>query len=226
MRRLAPILLLTASIALPAGADSGETVRTFQKTFPGSGLETVSLDVPVGEVEMKATDAGNAGDVQVEIRFVCDRHRRLSVCTDRAKKMKVTTDRDGDRIAVKVHKLSSWGDSGLHVKAYVTAPRGLSVRADLGVGELSVSGFEGDVDADLGVGEAHVSAPESAVRTVSVDTGIGEGHLFAGGRHYSSEGLFTREIHWSDGPGRSRIAIDCGVGEAHVRLERAVQARR
>ena len=217
MRRLAfLIFILLPAIALPARADRDQTVRTFTQSFPGAGLSRISLDIPVGEVEVTAADRP---DVEVEIRVLCDRDR-LAACTERAKKATITAGRSGDRISVRLTKGSSWGHHGLKVKAFVTAPRRLAVHTDLGVGELRIDGFAGDVSADLGVGEVHVTAPEAAVRSVSVDTGIGEGHLVAAGRHWSSEGLFTREIHWRDGAGDARINVECGVGEAHVRLDR------
>lgn len=217
MRRFAfLIFVLSSTIALPAHADRDRVVRTFTQTFPGAGLAAVSLDIPVGEVRVTAADGP---DVQVEVRVLCDRGH-LSSCTERAKKATITAGRSGDRITLRLTKGSGWGHRGLVVKAFVTAPRRLAVNTDLGVGELRIDGFAGDVSADLGVGEVHVTAPEAAVRSVSIDTGIGEGHLVAAGRHWSSEGLFTREIHWRDGAGDSRIDVDCGVGEAHVRLGR------
>ena len=217
MRRFAfSIFILLAAIALPARADRDQVVRTFTQSLPAAGVSAVSLDIPVGEVEVKA---GDGPDVQVEIRVLCDRGR-LASCTSRAKKAQITAGRSGDRVTVRLAKSHGWGNHGIQVKAFVTAPRRLAVSTDLGVGVLRIDGFAGNVNADLGVGEVHVTAPEAAVRSVTVDTGIGEGHLIAAGRHWSSEGLFTREIRWNDGGGDSRINVDCGVGEAHVRLER------
>jgi hypothetical protein len=217
MRRFAFLaLVLLPAIAQPARADQHQTVRTFTQSFPGAGVATVALDIPVGEVRITADDGP---DVQVEIRFTCDRDR-LASCTERAKKATITAGRSNDRVDVRLTKGSGWGHHNLQVKAFITAPRRLAVKTDLGVGELHIDGFTGNVTADLGVGEVHVTAPEAAVHSVSVDTGIGEGHLIAAGRHWSSEGLFTRDINWSDGTGSSRISVDCGVGEAHVQLER------
>lgn len=208
--------VLFAAVALPARADHDQTVRTFTQTFPGAGVATLTLDIPVGEVRVTAADGP---DVQVEIRFTCDRDH-LALCTERAKKATVTAGRSGDRVDVRLTRASGWGHHSLQVKAFITAPRRLAVRTDLGVGELHIDGFAGNVTADLGVGEVRVSAPEATVRSVSVETGVGEGHLYAAGRHWSSEGLFTRDINWSDGAGQARISVDCGVGEARVRLDR------
>ncbi len=222
MRRYAflSLLLLSVAIAQPARGDNDDqTVRTFTKTFPGAGISTLVLDVPIGAVEITAADGA---DLQVEIRVVCDRDH-LRSCTERAKKLTLSAGRSGDRVDVRVGKGAGGGNHSLHIKAFVTAPRQLAVKADLGIGELHIDGFAGDVTADLGVGEVHVSAPEAAVRSVSIETGVGEGHLTAAGRHFSSEGLFTRDIDWSAGTGRARIAVDCGVGEAHVRLDGGVR---
>ncbi|HEV7666896.1 MAG TPA: hypothetical protein VGS22_00105 [Thermoanaerobaculia bacterium] len=220
MRRIAFLcFLFAAAIARPILANDDQTVRTFTKTFPGSGLKDVVLDIPVGEVQVTASDVD---EVQVDLRVLCDRDH-LKTCTERAKRLTFTAGRSENRVDVRASKSSGWGNHGLHVKAFVTAPRRLSVKADLGVGELHIDGFASDVTADLGVGEVHVTAPEAAVHSVSVDTGVGEGHLIAAGRHWSSEGLFTREIDWRDGVGNARISVDCGVGEAHVQLDRGVR---
>ena len=217
MRRFAVLaLLLLPAVALPARADQDQTVRTFTQSFPGAGVATVVLDIPVGEVSVTAADGP---DVQVEIRFTCDPDH-LTSCTERAKKATITAGRSNDRVDVRLTRGSGWGHRNLQVKAFITAPRRLAVKTDLGVGELHIDGFSGNVTADLGVGEVHVTAPEAAIHSVSVDTGVGEGHLIAAGRHWSSEGLFTRDINWSEGTGSSRISVDCGVGEAHVRLDR------
>ncbi len=206
--------LLALAWAEPARANDDQVVRTFTKNFPAAGLRSVSLDVAVGEVEVVAADVP---EVQVDLKVLCSR-RGLKSCTQRAQHVTFSAARSEERISVKARRTSGWGN--LHIKAVITAPRSLGVNADLSVGELHIDGFEGNVVADLGVGEVHVSAPESAFRSVSVDTGVGEGHLIAAGRHWSSEGLFTREIVWNEGKGASRISIDCGVGEAHVRLDR------
>jgi len=72
------------------------------------------------------------------------------------------------------------------------------------VGSLTIEGIAADVTADLGVGEVHVTLPKESIGSAAIDTGIGEASLVASGRRYSSEGLFTRTIHWNQGPGHAR----------------------
>jgi len=110
------------------------------------------------------------------------------------------------------------GGRGLHVIAKINVPRDLPLWTDLGVGELNVEGTEGDLTLDLGVGEVNVTLPKEAIRSVNLDTGIGEANLNADGRHYERAGLIARQLNWNEGKGNARVKVDCGVGEIGVSL--------
>ena len=61
--------------------------------------------------------------------------------------------------------------------------------------------------------------PAAAVGEVSVDTGVGEATLYADGRHVEGKGFVGKSLNWSKGRGKAAITVDCGVGEADIRLE-------
>lgn len=207
---LAAVLLC----AVPALAEDDETVRSFQKKIPAGGVDRVHVDFPVGEVEVTGT-SGN--DLDARLDLVCDNDN--SRCREAARKVRFVYDTSGDELRLRVRDWPKGKMKGLHVRARIGVPRALALRAELGVGELTVKGIENDVTADLGVGEVSVSLPESAVGSVHVDTGIGEASINAGGRRYESAGLFVREVSWKKGTGRARVEVDCGVGEASVSLQ-------
>ena len=215
MKKLTLALVAVLLCAVPALADDDETVRSFQKRIPASGVDSIHLDFPVGEVEVTGW---SEGDLDARLDLVCDRDS--SRCREAAQKVRFVYDTSGDELRLRVRDWPKGKMKGLHVRARISVPRALALRAELGVGELTVKGVESDLTADLGVGEVNITLPESAIGSVSLDTGIGEASLSAGGRHYESAGLFVREVNWkTKGTGRSRVEVDCGVGEINVSLK-------
>jgi len=218
---LPALLLLAVASAAPALADRERLVRDESKAFPLEGARVLRLDVGVGEVHVDAT-AGDRVEARLQLRCEHDSGR----CRDRAARLALTATRGaGDELRLEL------GDEdhphrnrhGMHypeVELRLLVPATMDVAIDLGVGELELNGIEGDVTADLGVGEVSVEVPESAVRSVGIDVGIGEAQLSPRQyeMHHSGFLFLGNEVDWRDGEGRSRINVDIGVGEAHVRL--------
>jgi hypothetical protein len=208
------LLILAAALlwVVPAGAK--ETVRSFRQQIPVGGAGKIHLDFPVGKVEVTAWDSR---EVDVDVRIVCN--KPSSRCERAAQELRLVYNTTGDQLEVKIAHWPHWsGTKNLNVVAVLRVPRDLPLRADLGVGELTIDGIASDVTADLGVGEVHVTLPKEAIGSADIDTGVGEASLVADGRRYSSEGLFSRQINWNKGSGRGRVKVDCGVGEIHVTL--------
>jgi hypothetical protein len=213
MKKLA--LLLGAALlgSLPAAAD--EVVRTLDRQFSAADLSGIHLDFPVGGMEV---EAGTGRQVRVQLKLECDSARQ-SRCVEAAKGIEVVAGKSGDRLHVQLKGWPKVGTRGLEAHYVVSVPRDLALRAELGVGEMRISGLENDLDADVGVGEITVKMAESTVASVSVDTGVGDANLFAQGRRWESSGLVSRELKWHEGHGKAAINVDCGVGEAEVRLD-------
>jgi hypothetical protein len=213
MKKLILALAAVLLSAAPALADDDETVRSFQKRIPLAGIDRIHLDFPVGKVEVTGW---SESDVEARLDLVCDRDSTR--CREAARKVRFVYDTPGDELRLRVRDWPKSKMQGLHVRARISVPRALALTTELGVGELRVNGIESDLIADLGVGEVRVTLPRSAVGSVSLDTGIGEASLSAGGRRYESAGLFVREVKWNEGTGRARVEVDCGVGEINVAL--------
>jgi hypothetical protein len=207
------ILILAAALlwTLPAAA---ETVRNFSKQIPTDGIQKVELDCPVGEI---AVDAGDGPGVQLDVRLAC--HRDSDSCREAAQKVRLVESTDDGELHVEIKSWPKLTGNGLEAHVHVRMPRGLPLDADLGVGEMRLTGFTGDVKSNVGVGELTLALPASAVSSVHADTGIGEANLVAAGHHYESAGLFTKALRWTKGTGASKVSADCGVGEINVRLE-------
>ncbi|HSN89423.1 MAG TPA: hypothetical protein VL025_21850 [Thermoanaerobaculia bacterium] len=208
------ILSVAAALlcALPASAE--EVVRTFQKQLSAGDVESIHIDIPVGELEI---EAGDGPQVETRVELLCKNTKPR--CLEAARNVRFVYSTDDGRLHFQLKDWPKTNTRGLQVRALFTVPRTLPLRTELGVGELTVNGLEADLQVDLGVGEVNVTMPETAVGSVNLDTGIGEADLRAGGRHYTSEGLFVREIHWNKGKGQASVEVDCGVGEINVALK-------
>ncbi|HWM90762.1 MAG TPA: hypothetical protein VN493_08355 [Thermoanaerobaculia bacterium] len=206
------VLLVAAALlgSLPLAAD--EVVRSLDRQFPAAEASRIHLDFPVGEVHV---EAGAVRAVGVHVELECD-SMRTSRCIEAAKKIELVAT-SGDSLHVELKGWPKAGNRGLEAKLRVTVPRDLPLTAELGVGEMRISGMESDLDADLGVGEVSVVMAASAVSEVHVDTGVGEADLFADGRHWEGSGFIAKELSWTKG--KAEVSVDCGVGEAEVRLE-------
>lgn len=207
-------LLLAGALLWAASAGAEEIVRSFRQQIPVGGADGISLDFPVGEVTVEAWDSGQ---VDLDVKLACSRHR-MSRCAEAAKAVRLVYDTSGDRLRIQVKNWPKFGTRGLHVIARVHVPRDLPLRADLGVGELTVEGTANDLTVGLGVGEVNITLPKEAIGSVDLDTGVGEANLVAAGRRYQSAGLLARELHWDKGTGRAGVTVDCGVGEIDVTL--------
>jgi hypothetical protein len=213
MKKSLWILTIAALLwALPAAAD--ETVRNFSKQIPTDGIDKVDLDFSVGEV---VVEAWSNDDLQLDVRLDC--HHGRGSCREAAQKVRLVYSTDGGKLHIEMKNWPKLSGHGLEAHINVRMPRQLPLDAGLGVGEMHLAGFTGDVKANVGVGELSLRLPASAVASVRADTGVGESSLIAGGRHYESSGLFTKELRWTQGTGAAKVWADCGVGEINVRLE-------
>lgn len=210
-------VLLSAilGVASLGSAHADEIVRTLDRQVSAADADSIHLDFPVGAVRVE----GGAGrQVRVQLSLECD-SKGDARCVKTARGLELVSSTSGDRLHIGLKGWPKGGTTGLEARFVVTLPRDLPLRAELGVGELKIAGMASDVDADLGVGEVGVKMATSAVGSVKLDSGIGEATLTANGHRWESAGLFTKEIDWSEGSGRAAVTVDCGVGEAQVRLE-------
>lgn len=209
--------LLAALLLVPATALAGssEAVAKSERALSAAGVSTLSVEAQVGEF----TFTGEArSDVQVRLTVRCERPVK-PVCRDAARRITLGSATRDETLAVKIEGWPKTRDDGLHLELDVAMPRDLGLEADLGVGEVEVSGIDGGLSLDLGVGEVSVKAAESSVRRVSLEVGVGEASLRVGGRVVEGKGFLGSDLDWKQGVGRAALRVDCGVGEVDVRLE-------
>lgn len=213
MKKLVPIAAAVLLAALPAAADE-VVVRTLERQVSVAEASRIQLDFPVGELKV---EVGSGRELEVHVELECDSPRKTR-CAEAAKKVELAVS-SGNRVSVELKGWPRSGSQGLEGNFRVTVPRDLPLNAELGVGNMTISGLEADLTANLGVGDVLVVMPESAVGEVHVDTGVGDANLLAGGERIAGSGFVGKELDWTRGSGKAEVEIDCGVGEARVRLE-------
>ncbi len=209
------IALILAVSLLPVGvASADEVVRSFRQQIPIAKAHRVHLDFPVAELNV---DSGAGDQVGLDVKVKC--REKTGRCADAAHDLKLVYDNSGDVFKIEMKRFPKWRSKNLQIVAHITVPRDLALKAELGVGEMTVHGVAGDLTLDLGVGQVNVDLPKEAIASVDLDTGVGEASLIAAGRRYRSSGLVSKELSWDKGTGRSKVKVDCGVGEIDVVLK-------
>jgi hypothetical protein len=210
-------LLITAALLLSATASAhSEEVRSFDKTFDAKGFERLSVEIPVGEVEIEGT---SSSEISVEVAINCTGWRS-SRCEEYAEDVDLVSSEWKDKIELEIEGLKKWRSIGLSFDIRMRAPAGMELEVDVGVGEVEISGFTNDVAADLGVGELSVSLEESQVRSVDLETGLGEANFRYSEGQMEASGLFGNEVRWDEGNGKASVKLEVGVGEIDLRLKR------
>lgn len=208
-------LTLATLCVLAAAPVRATLLETEPRTFPVAAHHRVRLEFPVGELKVIPSDEAR---VRFDLRVRCN-GRSEERCEELANRLVLDDDTDGNTLHLKLQKYPKWNHHGMTVMGELRVPRSLAVKIEMGVGELTVQGIEGDLDAELGVGEADIHAPKSHTGHVSVDTGIGDARIRGGGSDTESHGFIGSHTTWSAGSGRSEVRLHVGVGEGTVRLE-------
>lgn len=211
MRR-AMVLAALGSLLLAAPLRAAE-IPVDQLQFPVPRDNRVRVDFPVGEFRVEPI----TGDrIVLELRARC--RGSESRCEERASRVRIESDDFG-------------GDLHLEVKGYrktnarftlvgvLRVPSNVDLEVNMGVGQIEIEGMHGNLDVDLGVGEARIETSERAVHRVEVATGIGDASLRTRSGHVSRRMFISCTANWDDGPGRSAVSLNVGVGEARVRLD-------
>jgi hypothetical protein len=208
--------LFAATLLLCLAAPSAAAKTTLQaetRSWPVTRDQHVRVEFPVGELRVEAS---NGDRVRFELTVEC-KGSNVERCMERAERLKLDTRSTGNALVIEVRGYPKMNPRfSLH--GVLQVPRDNDLQVEMGVGQLVVIGMEGSIDADLGVGEADIESPKGAMRRVTVEVGIGDARIRAGGDRRESSGLFGREVHWSEGSGRSTLQLNVGVGEATVSL--------
>lgn len=188
--------------------------RRLSQDLPLGDARWVTLDFPVGELRIEATEERV---VRVELQIACD--SEPAECDKIANKMKIDSRRRGEKLAVEIRGPRGTSSKGVKLKGVISAPRDFPLSVDMGVGDLEVSGFRHDLYVDLGVGNVQVRLPEASVRSVSLKSGVGDTSLALPSGRIDGTGFVGKGLRWTSGKGSSLVEVECGVGNVEITLD-------
>lgn len=213
MKTLAVSALLALLPLIPArAADLG----TVERHWPAAHLERVKVDFPVGELRLVGRDIH---DVRARLQVRCKHGDWDDRCRERARDIRLVTDtHDGTR-TFEIEGLGGWRTHGLQVRLEIEVPRDVDLNLEMGVGECRIEGLAGDLDASLGVGQMTLRLVQDAVRSVHLESGIGQASLDRPASEHSFAGFLGSRVRWSEGSGRAVVHAEVGVGEVDASLD-------
>ncbi|MEM9533168.1 MAG: hypothetical protein AAGA23_19770 [Pseudomonadota bacterium] len=187
-----------------------------QLALPVSEKSVVSVRIPVGEVNVLASDGE---DLTAELVIRCADED--SACARRLRDVSfVTRERRDGSVAVRLSRNSSSGYRDAEVEATIYVPTTGQLELNMTAGELRVDPIDACVEVDMGAGDVNVMANTSNYRSVEIDAGVGDAHLSIDGRsyHVPRSWLIGAQTQWREGDGRCDMLVDLQAGDIDVQL--------
>ena len=201
--------LLSLGLAVSMNALASADCRTIEQEFDAAKLEKIGVDVRVGELRVTASDDDKL-HVAVE---VCERRGWFGWRRHKAADATLDVDDDEESIALAIkqkHYTEDWT---------VRMPAAAALDADVGVGDVTIEGLQGDIRLDVGVGDAEIRGKAADYGRVSGDAGVGDVHVSSdSGESHTERALVSDSVNWIAG-GKSSISADLGVGDADITLD-------
>lgn len=248
MKHLAALLLLSV-LPLAAQADSASSMpRTLKADLASAGLNSVALDVGVGELHVTASGDDKL-HVQVTLRrkqreFMWFFHWMAGGTSDEIAAAAIQQKTSGDHLTLSLDYPHSSGGDDMKQEWDVQLPARLKLDTVMEVGDLSVEGVSGGVSARLNVGEVSIDIPKGAI-DASVDVGeiraktatgqhgriqlatnIGDAVLIMQGSesgYHDHGGLGSRVSLDGTGPDSMQLKVNIGDVSLHVTPADAAQ---
>ncbi|MDX1572178.1 MAG: hypothetical protein R3200_16970 [Xanthomonadales bacterium] len=189
-----------------------EPVRNVEIVVPADA--TIFVRVPAGDV-----DITNSPDdlLRGQMRIMCpDRESR---CAKRLGDLEFTTETSADEVRVALSRDGMWQFRHGNVEVDLQVPSEHTLNLDMSAGDVNVE-VANCLAADIEAGDASFSVPLDRVRSVDLDTGVGDAALSVDGdwRAGRRSMLVGAEVHWHEGPGECEMMVDLQAGDLRVDL--------
>ena len=228
------LVLLTATLMAAPTVGLAGNVRTLSAVVDAAELESVLLEVGVGDVEIVI---GDDSSVQVEVHLKPRRggiFSSLKKAERQVERATLMAQTSGSDLELKITNVS--GDRRFEEDWTLLMPARLAVNLEHGVGDAIITGMKNDIDIDLGVGNATISsasgsifaeigvgeltvqAPASLYGDVEASSGVGSVRITVGDERLTGEGFVGHSAEWR-GDGPHRISANTGVGDVIVKLD-------
>ncbi|MBY0370752.1 hypothetical protein K2X33_08700 [bacterium] len=183
---------------------------TETQNFSAKGLREVEVENGSGKVVVNATGAAEA-------TVVVDKRKISSSCV-------VTVRRDGNKLVAKAEQTGHWSSKNVcEVDFTLRVPKAVDLDLEVGNGNVSVEGTEGELDFKLGNGDL---VAKGAFRKVDGNSGNGKTtiHGLLGEAEVKS-GNGALELQYAAPPAAGELELKIGNGDATVRFPKGSQVR-
>lgn len=217
----ANVLFVALMLAATTVFADREVTHAISATIPAKSVRRVLIDLPVGEINVRNSNAGVIAIAGVARReYERDREENQRIVNDIRAEIYVNNDQAVIRRRFGPNA-QGWKASKLTVfDVTVTVPQGMAIELGTRVGEVNIEGIFGDIDVDLRAGEIEVRIPRSSVRELTASCRVGEVHTDFGDQIVDREGIFPGRTQFFNSKGTSRVRLHTTAGEVNVTLTR------
>jgi hypothetical protein len=206
--------VLMALMLVAAAVSAADRTRTFSATQPAEGIASVVLKGGVGDVEILAQNEDRI-DVAVEASA-----RRGFWSSSKSEEIldQLTLEHEvrGSTMYLSL-KSPHHGDRDFGEDWSVRLPARLAVRVKFGVGNLRINDVAGDIKAEVGVGDVRIEGTWAGFGAIHAKCGVGDADLRSPEGHREGEGFIAHSLE-ANGPGKSSIDVEAGVGDVTIKL--------
>lgn len=226
-------IIVTLALGLPVLAfAAADAERRFELSVPLDGIERVSMQAQVGEVNIVAADVD-----AIAIEVILETENSSAKVAERMERAKLVHEIDDGELSVKLdYSRSMLSDNDLEERWQVRMPAALALDADLNIGAMRIEGVSGGVTADVNIGDLNITVPEGDVEadlnigsitirnatrslgSVELGTTIGDVSLQVDGKPAgkATGWLGAKMVHDEDGD--DDIDASVNIGEVTVRI--------
>lgn len=179
------------------------------KDFDAKGLNEVSVTNTSGKVTIQAVEGNKAHVTAIKNKF-----------SDRCK---LTMDRSGDELTVKVEKSGFFSSEDCDVDLLVKVPKAVDLDLTIGAGKLAVNGVEGELDFKIGSG--NVTA-EGLFKEIDGKSGNGRIEIkgLAGGGELKT-GAGGIDLTFAQKPLAGALDLKTGSGNATLNFPKGAKVK-
>lgn len=158
-------LLSVLSVGVQAADETAS--RTLTADVPANGINTLALDMGVGEVSVKPS-SDDSVHVQVRLRQKDEEYlwffHWASAGTEKdIAAARIEQQKTGDKLRLSLDYPSDKQDN-IRQEWQIEVPVRMALDAQMKVGQLNIDGPAGGVDATLNVGELDINTPKGPIR--------------------------------------------------------------
>jgi hypothetical protein len=206
-------LTLAVAAMTFAAAAAGADHRDLEFNRPAAGIQSVELQVGVGDVSITADPADV---VAAHVEVSPKRSHLWGSSSSDLDSLEISGEMRGDTLVLRL-KPSPGHDVEFGEDWTVRLPARLALRLKVGVGDVRVVDMAGDVVTKVGVGDVRLEGTYDSFGDIHSSCGVGDATLRTPAGRNEGEGFIAHTLK-ATGPGKAEIRIEAGVGDVTIHL--------